>query len=103
MTGVTYVDFTWILMFSVQAKTKQLEILEKSFENLKWEYENMQKRFDILVEERDELKSRFSKAVQEVYQKGEMKTDSLEMKVKSLESKLGEPNELAVSCVSLVS
>lgn len=60
----------------------------------------MQKRFDKLVSERDELKSRFSKAVQEVHEKAATKTESLEIKVMHLESKVGGPNELAVSYVT---
>lgn len=62
----------------------------------------MQTRFDKLVSERDELKSRFSKAVQEVQQKAAMKTETLEIKVRNLESKVEGPHELAVSYVTLV-
>lgn len=90
-------------MFSVQAKIKHLESLAKHFEVLTWEYEIMQQRFDKLVSERNELKSRFSKAILEVYQKAAMKTDSLEKKVMNLESIIGGPSELSVSCVTLVS
>lgn len=63
----------------------------------------MQKRFDKILSERDELKSRFSNAVQEVQQKAAMKTESLEIKVMNLESAIGGPHKLAVSCVTLVS
>lgn len=92
----------YLIIYSVQAKIKQLELLEKQFELLKWEYENKQERFDKLVSERDELKSRFSRAIQEVQQKAAFKTDSLEIKVMNLESKVGEPHDLAVSCVTVV-
>lgn len=74
-----------------------MESLEKHLEIVKLDYEVMQNKFDKLVSERDELKSRFSRAVQEVHRKAAMKTDSLEFKVMMLESKVGGPNELAVS------
>lgn len=87
----------------IQAKTKQLELLDKHFELLKWEYEVKEKRFDKLVSARNELKFRFSRAIQEVHNKAATKTDILERTVTNLEMKVGGPNELAVSYVTLFS
>ncbi|XP_014354850.2 dynein regulatory complex subunit 4 [Papilio machaon] len=79
---------------ALAAKTKQLASLEKQFEVLKWEYEVLQVRFDRIEKERNELKSRFSRAVLEVQQKVSLKTSLLEAKLKSLEARDLGPKEI---------
>lgn len=71
--------------------------LEKQFEVLKWEYEVLQVRFDRIEKERNELKSRFSRAVLEVQQKVSLKTSLLEAKLQSLEARDLGPKEIHVS------
>lgn len=91
-----FIKFVTSLLF--KAKTKQLEALEKHFETLRTQYEHMQTRFDKLLLERDDLKARFTKAVQEVQQKAGIKNTNLEVKVMKLETKAEGPQELIVSC-----
>ncbi|XP_049886071.1 dynein regulatory complex subunit 4 [Pectinophora gossypiella] len=79
---------------ALAAKSKLLLSLEKQFEMLKWEYEVLQVRFDRVLSERNELKSRFSRAVLEVQQRSTLKTALLEAKVKQLEIKDLGPREL---------
>ncbi|XP_013147661.1 PREDICTED: growth arrest-specific protein 8 [Papilio polytes] len=79
---------------ALAAKTKQLASLEKQFEVLKWEYEVLQVRFDRIEKERNELKSRFSRAVLEVQQKVSLKTSLLEAKLQSLEARDLGPKEI---------
>ncbi|KAJ0172361.1 hypothetical protein K1T71_012334 [Dendrolimus kikuchii] len=79
---------------ALAAKTKQLASLEKQFEVLKWEYEVLQVRFDRVLLERDELKSRFSRAVLEVQQKASLKTALMEAKLKNMEARDLGPREL---------
>ncbi|KAI5644794.1 growth-arrest specific micro-tubule binding domain-containing protein [Phthorimaea operculella] len=70
---------------ALAAKTKQLAILEKQFEVLKWEYEVLEVRFNRVLNERNELKARFSRAVLEVQQKSTLRTALLESKLKTLQ------------------
>ncbi|XP_060805979.1 dynein regulatory complex subunit 4 [Amyelois transitella] len=79
---------------ALAAKTKQLASLEKQFEVLKWEYEVLQVRFDRIMVERDELKSRFTRAVLEVQQRAALKTALLETKLKNMEGRDLGPTEL---------
>lgn len=85
--------------FRFQAKTKQLNSLEKQFEVLKWEYEVLQVRFDRVQTERDELKTRFSRAVLEVQQKASLKTALLEAKLKNMEGRDAGPREIHVRII----
>ncbi|KAL4717030.1 hypothetical protein ACJJTC_016917 [Scirpophaga incertulas] len=79
---------------ALAAKTKQLASLEKQFDVLKWEYEVLQVRFDKVLNERNELKSRFSRAVLEVQQRASLKTALLEAKLKNMEARDLGPREI---------
>ncbi|KAJ2954636.1 hypothetical protein O0L34_g2930 [Tuta absoluta] len=70
---------------ALAAKTKQLSILEKQYEVLKWEYEVLEVRFNRVLNERDELKARFTRSVLEVQQKATLRTALLESKLKTLQ------------------
>lgn len=54
-------------------------------------------RFDRILGERDELKCRYSKAVQEVQQKAALKTALLQFKAKDLKCNDMRPREIVVS------
>lgn len=62
----------------------------------------LQVRFDRIQVERDELKSRFSRAVLEVQQRASMKTALLEAKLKNLEGRDKGPSEVHVSTIGQV-
>ncbi|GBP44830.1 Dynein regulatory complex subunit 4 [Eumeta japonica] len=79
---------------SLASKTKQLAVLDKQYETLKWEGDVLQVRFDRIVAERDELKARFTRAVLEVQQKTSLKTALLEAKLKNLEGRDLGPSQL---------
>ncbi|XP_041983105.1 dynein regulatory complex subunit 4 [Aricia agestis] len=79
---------------TLSSKSKQLSVLEKQFEMLKWEHEVLQVRFDRVQAERDELKARFTKAVIEVQQRASLKTALLEVKLKNMEGRDLGPKDL---------
>lgn len=81
----------------LQIKAKELSSLEEQFEVLKWEYEVLQVRFDRILGERDQLKCRYSEAVQEVQQKAALKSALLHFKAKDLKCNDMRPREIAVS------
>lgn len=58
-------------------------------------------RFDRIQAERDELKSRFTRAVLEVQQRASLKTALLEAKLKNLEGMDVGPRELLVCLIIL--
>lgn len=58
-------------------------------------------RFDRIEVERDELKSRFTRAVLEVQQRASLKTALLEAKLKNMESRDLGPREMHV-CIHFV-
>lgn len=58
-------------------------------------------RFDRIQAERDELKSRFTRAVLEVQQRASLKTALLEAKLKNLEGMDVGPRELFVCLIIL--
>lgn len=66
---------------------------------MKWEYEVLQVRFDRVLDERNELKARFSKAVLEVQQRVSLRTALLEAKLKTYENRDLGPREISVSII----
>ncbi|XP_031843174.1 growth arrest specific protein 8 [Nomia melanderi] len=75
---------------------KRLAIVQKDFENLKWENEILELRFEKCQSERDELHSRFVSAILELQQKTGLKNVLLERKLEKL-SDLLEQREAQIS------
>ncbi|XP_015437986.1 PREDICTED: growth arrest-specific protein 8-like [Dufourea novaeangliae] len=75
---------------------KKLAIVQKDFENLKWENEILELRFEKCQSERDELHSRFVSAILELQQKTGLKNVLLEKKLEKL-SDLLEQREAQIS------
>ncbi|XP_053997414.1 dynein regulatory complex subunit 4 [Hylaeus anthracinus] len=75
---------------------KRLNIVQKDFENLKWENEVLELRFEKCQSERDELHSRFVSAILELQQKTGLKNVLLEKKLEKL-SDLLEQREAQIS------
>ncbi|XP_078052904.1 growth arrest specific protein 8 [Augochlora pura] len=75
---------------------KRLAIVQKDFENLRWENEVLELRFDKCQSERDELQSRFVSSILELQQKTGLKNVLLEKKLEKL-SDLLEQREAQIS------
>ncbi|XP_033340814.1 growth arrest specific protein 8 [Megalopta genalis] len=75
---------------------KRLAIVQKDFENLRWENEVLELRFDKCQSERDELQSRFISSILELQQKTGLKNVLLEKKLEKL-SDLLEQREAQIS------
>uniref|UniRef100_UPI00398E5D9F dynein regulatory complex subunit 4 n=1 Tax=Pristiophorus japonicus TaxID=55135 RepID=UPI00398E5D9F len=83
--------------FLARARAK-LKMMDKEMKQFRWEHEVLEQRFCKVQEERDELYSKFEKAVQEVQQKTGLKNVILEQKLcvlsDCLEKKEAQLNEV---------
>ncbi|KAK2586149.1 hypothetical protein KPH14_001417 [Odynerus spinipes] len=75
---------------------RRLSLVEKDYDNLKWENEVLELRFEKCQSERDELHSRFVSAILELQQKTGLKNVILEKKLEKL-SELLEQREVQIS------
>ncbi|KAJ8041751.1 Dynein regulatory complex subunit 4 [Holothuria leucospilota] len=76
----------------------RLKVMDKEYKDLEWEHEVLEQRFEQLQKERDDLYSKFIKAIHEVQQKSGFKNLLLEKKLgalaDTLEKKDAQLNEV---------
>ena len=72
------------LFLLIQSCKARLRVQEEELRKLQWEHEVLHQRFEQTQKERDELYTKFVKAIHEVQQKGNFKNLLLEKKLTSL-------------------
>ena len=80
--------YKYIQRHIVQGTKARLRVREAELKKLQWEHEVLTQRFEKIQEERDDLYTKFVKAIHEVQQKGNFKNLLLEKKLSALSDSL---------------